>query len=57
MRTKSCNQAELKDTFNLVGVAALFTSQTESCDSYWLSHGLLANTVANGAHVYDRTVE
>lgn len=41
----------------MVGVAALFTSQTESCDSYWLSHGLLANTVANGAHVYDRTVE
>ena len=57
MRTKSCNQAELKDTFNLVGVAAISTSQAESCDSYWLSHGLLANTVANGAHVFDRTVE
>ncbi len=49
------DQAELKENFNLVGVAALSTSQAASCDPYLLSHGLLANAVANGARVFDRT--
>ena len=49
------NQADLKERFNLDGVSALSTSQAASCDPYLLSHGLLANAVANGAKVFDRT--
>lgn len=49
------NQAELKEHFNLDGVSALSTSQAASCDPYLFSHGLLANAVANGAKVFDRT--
>ena len=49
------NQAELKERFHLGGVSALSTSQAASCDPYLLSHGLLANAVANGAKVFDRT--
>ena len=45
------NQADLKERFNLDGVSALSTSQAASCDPYLLSHGLLANAVANGAKV------
>lgn len=49
------NQSELKNTFNLDGVSAISTAQAASCDPYLLAHGLLANAVANGAKVFDRT--
>jgi glycine/D-amino acid oxidase-like deaminating enzyme len=49
------NQSELKDRFNLDGISALSTSSAASCDPYLLAHGLLADAVAKGAKVFDRT--
>ncbi len=49
------NQAELKELFDLPGVAALSTTQAASCDPLMLAQGLLSRCHDLGIEIYDRT--